>query len=180
MGMGGMGGMGGDPSASSATPSTDNALFQQWVDEKFQSYVGKMSSTFLARCLDEVLPTRLLSWNMQLYSAPGDLEPTGTGGVNVEHVRRLSLMIFENAKQRITGNVLLKCYNLFLDQTQIWGEIQAEINMGLTETLLEELFEVQATTRRLRAAEERFGKERESLAKQEATLAQAVQTLGAK
>jgi len=61
----------------------------------------------------------------------------------------------------------------------MWGEIQAQINMGLTEEILEELFEIPATQRRLREEETRLGKQVQALVKQESALATATTTISA-
>lgn len=61
----------------------------------------------------------------------------------------------------------------------MWGEIQAQINMGLTEEILEELFEIPATQLRLRDEEARVGRQVQALVKQESALATATAKIGA-
>eukprot|EP00727_Mastigamoeba_balamuthi_P005216 m51a1_g14693 hypothetical protein (774) ;mRNA; f:107868-111089 len=160
----------------SETSGAENRLFEHWVEERYQQYVDKMSSMFLERCGDEIVTERLIAWDLRMY---GTIELESSAD-DVERVRRICHTVFEQSKQRIVGNVLLKCYNLFLDQTQIWGEIQAQINMALTEQLLEELFEVPTTVSRVQEYQAQLSREREALVKQDAMLAQSAPVLGAK
>lgn len=62
----------------------------------------------------------------------------------------------------------------------MWGDIQAQINLCLTEEILEELFEIPSTQRRLKEEEARLARQREVLVKQEVELTAAMTTLGAK
>ena len=84
-----------------------------------------------------------------------------TGKVKTENseevkkaVVKLATETFDKIRDRIAKNILLKSYNYFLVpmQTEIWSEIQGSITC-LNDDQLRELFEVQATTSRLKDQE---------------------------
>jgi len=69
-------------------------------------------------------------------------------------VSKLATDTYDKIRDRIAKNILLKSYNYFLVpmQTDIWSEIQGSITC-LTDEQLLELFEVPATTARLKSSE---------------------------
>eukprot|EP01092_Planopodium_desertum_P009916 TRINITY_DN4335_c0_g2_i3.p1 TRINITY_DN4335_c0_g2~~TRINITY_DN4335_c0_g2_i3.p1 ORF type:complete len:111 (+),score=29.91 TRINITY_DN4335_c0_g2_i3:29-361(+) len=71
-----------------------------------------------------------------------------------ETVEKYAKILFQDIRQRITTNVLLKCYNFYLVpmETDLWGKLQGKVT-SLSDEKIEELFEVLATTEKLKDQE---------------------------
>eukprot|EP01111_Echinosteliopsis_oligospora_P010549 TRINITY_DN3309_c0_g1_i2.p1 TRINITY_DN3309_c0_g1~~TRINITY_DN3309_c0_g1_i2.p1 ORF type:complete len:709 (-),score=188.36 TRINITY_DN3309_c0_g1_i2:77-2203(-) len=135
----------------------DYPYFTHSVKEMYFKFVDQTANTCKKKCLDEFYCTRLLFWELQQSGA--DLPDY----VNVNHkddnatraaVGALSSRLFEEVRNRITKNVLLKCYNYFLIPmtTELWGEVQTKITT-LSDDMLLESFEVTVTRVKLREDE---------------------------
>eukprot|EP01112_Ceratiomyxa_fruticulosa_P015981 TRINITY_DN4787_c0_g1_i1.p1 TRINITY_DN4787_c0_g1~~TRINITY_DN4787_c0_g1_i1.p1 ORF type:complete len:740 (-),score=173.13 TRINITY_DN4787_c0_g1_i1:40-2259(-) len=141
----------------------DYPYFTHSVKEMYYRFVDQISTTCKAKCMDEFYCSRLLYWEVtQMSDKSGDLRRllnanlgNSSGPDNQEAVcktvHQLANYIFEDVKQRITRNILLKCYNFFLlpMQNALWGEVQGKITI-LSDQMLEELFEVSVTREKLK------------------------------
>ncbi|EGC39597.1 hypothetical protein DICPUDRAFT_93566 [Dictyostelium purpureum] len=69
-------------------------------------------------------------------------------------VTELASKLFQDIRNRISKNIMLKCYNYFLIPMQMDLKLNIQDNITkLTDTMLEEIFEVQTTKERLREDE---------------------------
>jgi len=102
--------------------------------------------------MDEFYSTRTIYWELTSEYADrnlplerNDQDDTKTAVV------KLATDIFNQLRDRITQNVLLKFYNFFLVpmQSDLWTEIQAKVNC-LSDSALEQIFEVSATKEKLK------------------------------
>jgi len=102
--------------------------------------------------MDEFYSTRTIYWDLTSEYADrsmplerNDLEDTKAAVVH------LSTELFNELRDRITKNVLLKFYNFFLVpmQSELWNEIQGKVNC-LGDSSLEQIFEVISTKEKLK------------------------------
>jgi len=126
-------------------------FFVHAVKDLYFKFVEETAETCKKKCKDEFFSTRLIYWeltNLDSKNIPS------TKGNNPEEIKKivtkLATETFDKIKERLTKNILLKCYNFFLVpmQTEIWSELQGSITCFPDEQL-QDLFEVQATTARL-------------------------------
>lgn len=124
----------------------------------------------LEKCLDEFYDTRTIYWDLTEYadrSLPMDRNDPDTKRAVVD----LSTELFKDLQKRITKNVLLKFYNFFLVpmQTELWSVVQGKIS-SLSDTELEQIFEVNATKDRIKEEEKRLLQIVQQCAEQELVL----------
>lgn len=120
--------------------------------------------------MDEFYCTKLIYWE---HAKSGEILPSSEKD-SKKFVETLSRKLFNEIRQRITKNVLLKCYNFFLVplQTELWGETQAKVS-ALTDDEIEELFEVHATKQKYKQEEYLLKQELGTLKEQEANFLEA-------
>jgi len=101
--------------------------------------------------MDEFYSTRTIYWELtsdkpdrNLPLERTDIDDTKTAVVE------LATHIFNELRDRITKNVLLKFYNFFLVpmQGELWTEIQGKVGT-LSDSALEQIFEVSSTREKL-------------------------------
>jgi hypothetical protein len=126
--------------------------FTYHVKDLYYKFVDMSSKLCKEKCMDEFYSTRTIYWDLtseyvdrNLPLERTDQEDTKTAVVN------LSTDIFNELRDRITKNVLLKFYNFFLVpvQNDLWNEIQGKVNC-LSDSALEQIFEVNTTKEKLR------------------------------
>jgi len=137
----------------------DYPYFTHSVKEIYFKFVDQTAAACKAKCLDEFYCTRLIYWELNQNSST-DLSKYSyaNGGPDSKEVQRdvmeLASQLFADVRNRITKNVLLKCYNYFLIpmQSDLWGEVQSKITT-MTDQMLEESFEVAVTKAKLKEDE---------------------------
>jgi len=150
------------------------------VKEIYFKFVDQTAAACKAKCVDEFYCTRLIYWDLNLNQNGIDLNKyTFANGTpdNTVHkaVMDLASKLFSDVRNRITKNVLLKCYNFFLIpmQTDLWGEVQSKITT-MTDQMLEESFEVAVTKSKLKEDEKHLKDVLEKFKQQEAVFRDAV------
>jgi len=142
-------GMGMSPQDS--VSAEDYPHFVHSVKSLFYKFVDKTASACKEKCMDEFYCTRIIYWNQKFYDQKKLPELNGADEEEIrEIVSESSQDIFNNTRERIAENVLLKCYNYFLVpmQSELWGEIQGKITI-LSDEQIAELFEVDSTKKTL-------------------------------
>lgn len=139
----------------------------------FIQFVESVAANALSKCMDEFYCTRIIYWEASLHKFAADGLPANERDTK-KLVEVLAKKLFVDIRQRITKNVLLKCYNFFLVplQTELWGETQGKVT-ALSDEEIEELFEVQATKQKYHQLEEKFKSEHKTLREQEALFLEA-------
>eukprot|EP01118_Nematostelium_gracile_P002520 TRINITY_DN1274_c0_g1_i2.p1 TRINITY_DN1274_c0_g1~~TRINITY_DN1274_c0_g1_i2.p1 ORF type:complete len:497 (+),score=147.94 TRINITY_DN1274_c0_g1_i2:627-2117(+) len=132
-------------------------FFTAAVRDSFDKFVDETAVSCKKKCIDEFLSTRLIYWELTNFSTEAktlNLGPKTSREEAVKAVSKLANELFTRIKDRIVKNVMLKSYNFFLVpmQTDLWGEIQGNITC-LTDSDLQELFEVSVTKARLSDAQ---------------------------
>jgi len=125
-------------------------FFTYHVKDLYYKYVDLTAKVCKEKCMDEFYSTRTIYWDLTEYADRplptdrSDQEDTKTAVVN------LSTDLFNEIRDRITKNVLLKFYNFFLVpmQSELWNEIQGKVNCLVDENL-EKLFDVSTTKAKL-------------------------------
>ena len=108
---------GSQPFSQDSVHAEDYPLFLRVVKSLFYKFVEKTSSDCKEKCLDEFYCTRIIYWNHNYHSSTNenlnDNAPSDEEDIR-EIVQETSQNIFNSTRERITENVLLKCYNFFL------------------------------------------------------------------
>ena len=106
------------------------------------------------KCNDEFYCTRIVHWDLnfqqkKLPDVSGADEDSSRAIVD-----KFCEELFNEIRDRITENVLLKVHNFLLVpmQTELWSKVQGKITV-LTDDELQELFEVTATKEKLKDKE---------------------------
>lgn len=143
-------------------PSSDQKFLEEFdqypffvhaVKDLYFRYVDEVAESCKRKCKDEFYGTRLIYW--ELTNLDGKtLNTKGSSDDTKNAVVKLATETYEKIRDRIAKNILLKSFNYFLVpmQTEIWSEIQGSIT-SLSDEQLKELFEVDATTKRLQGSE---------------------------
>eukprot|EP01099_Mayorella_cantabrigiensis_P000830 TRINITY_DN1356_c0_g1_i1.p1 TRINITY_DN1356_c0_g1~~TRINITY_DN1356_c0_g1_i1.p1 ORF type:complete len:728 (-),score=209.06 TRINITY_DN1356_c0_g1_i1:108-2291(-) len=157
---------------------TDNLeqypYFTFHVKDLYYKFVELTAQSCLEKCLDEFYDTRTIYWDLTEYadrSLPMDRNDPDTKRAVVD----LATELFkETLQKRIIKNVLLKFYNFFLVpmQTELWSVVQGKIS-SLSDTELEQIFEVNATKDRIKEEEKRLLQIVSQCAEQEVVLLEA-------
>jgi len=130
-------------------------FFVHAVKDSFFTFVEETALSCKKKCIDEFLSTRLIYWELtNIDGKTLTFGPKSSKDEVLKMVSKLATDLFNKTKERITKNILLKSYNYFLVpmQTDLWGELQSSITT-LSDTELEELFEVEITREKLADAE---------------------------
>jgi len=126
--------------------------FTYHVKDLYNKFVDITAKLCKEKCMDEFYSTRTIYWDLTSEYADramplerNDLDDTKAAVVH------LSTELFNELRDRITKNVLLKFYNFFLVpmQSELWNEIQGKVNC-LGDASLEQIFEVTSTKDKLR------------------------------
>jgi len=149
----------------------DFPFFTNYVKHLFVQFVEEVAGNALSKCMDEFYCTRIIYWEYVKFAVDG--LPANERDTK-KLVEVLAKKLFNDIRQRITKNVLLKCYNFFLVplQTELWGETQGKVT-ALSDEEIEELFEVQATKQKYHQQEEKFKAELKTLREQESLFLEA-------
>lgn len=120
------------------------------VRELWENYVDDQAKACKDKCMDEIECTKLLVWNSEelaaSYKDTGDFSRT---------VKDLAKFIFDEHRERIVQNTLLKIHEMLLTnaQREVSGVVQASINM-LTDADMSDLFSMEDTLARMKETEE--------------------------
>jgi len=126
--------------------------FTYHVKDLYNKFIDNTAKLCKEKCMDEFYSTRTIYWDLTSEYADrsmplerNDLEDTKASVVH------LSTELFNELRDRITKNVLLKFYNFFLVpmQSELWNEIQGKVNC-LGDASLEQIFEVVSTKEKLK------------------------------
>jgi len=159
------------PSASSEELE-QYPFFTHAVKDLFYKFVDRTAEVCKAKCRDEFLSTRIIYWERTALDGK-DLKVDQNNADMKKVVTSLAEDLFVKIRDRIARNVALKTYNFFLVpmQTELWTEIQGSITC-LSDSDLKELFEVDATVKKLEADENDMKLILGKFAKQESLLKQ--------
>ena len=106
-------GMGINPQDSVA--AEDYPHFVHHVKSLFYKFVDKTAAACKEKCMDEFYCTRIVYWNQKFNSQHKLPDIQGADEEDLrEIVHEAAQEIFNNTRERIAENVLLKCYNYFL------------------------------------------------------------------
>jgi len=127
--------------------------FLHAVKDLYFKFVDDTAESCKSKCRDEFYSTRLIYWELTSLSMEGKSLNFGKNESREDPkkaVMKLATDLFNQIRDRILKNILLKSYNFFLVpmQTELWSEIQGNITSFSDEQLLE-LFEVTATKSKL-------------------------------
>jgi len=126
--------------------------FTYHVKDLYYKFIENTSKICKEKCMDEFYSTRTIYW--ELTSEYADrampLERNEFDESKTAVVVHLATELFNELRDRITKNVMLKFYNFFLVpmQNELWNEIQGKVNC-LADTSLEQIFEVTSTKAKL-------------------------------
>eukprot|EP01092_Planopodium_desertum_P009917 TRINITY_DN4335_c0_g2_i5.p1 TRINITY_DN4335_c0_g2~~TRINITY_DN4335_c0_g2_i5.p1 ORF type:complete len:275 (+),score=67.13 TRINITY_DN4335_c0_g2_i5:30-827(+) len=156
-------GFGGVAAASGVQPLSqilDYPYFLHSVRDSYNSFIDEIATVCKSKCLDEFYCTKIIYWDLLnlsksvLPDLPKDADLATKEEAARETVEKYAKILFQDIRQRITTNVLLKCYNFYLVpmETDLWGKLQGKVT-SLSDEKIEELFEVLATTEKLKDQE---------------------------
>jgi len=141
--------------SSRAVDDTDRyPYFTYHVKDLYFKFVELTAKICKEKCMDEFYSTRTIYWDLTSDYADRNLPLERNDNEDVKTaVVNLSTDLFNELRDRITKNVLLKFYNFFLVPMQngLWNEIQSKVNC-LSDSSLEQIFEVGTTKDKLREA----------------------------
>jgi len=126
--------------------------FTYHVKDLYNKFIDNTAKLCKEKCMDEFYSTRTIYWDLTSEyadrSMPLDRNDSEDTKAAVVH---LSVELFNELRDRITKNVLLKFYNFFLVpmQTDLFNEIQGKVNC-LGDSALEQIFEVSSTKDKLK------------------------------
>eukprot|EP01133_Synstelium_polycarpum_P002498 gene2498-2844_t len=149
-------------SSQSLVNIDDHPYFTHSIKEMYFRFIDQIVHTCKSKCVDEFYNTRLIYWELQgnedLKALAESSDPKTSQEETKKIVSNLAAKLFKDIRSRITKNIMLKCYNYFLIpmQTDLWGEVQGKITI-LSDSMLEELFEVAVTKDRLKEDERHLG-----------------------
>jgi len=128
--------------------------FTYHVKDLYGKFVDTTAKMCKEKCMDEFYNTRTIYWDItseytdrNLPLERNDQEDTRVAVV------KLTTDLFNQLRDRISKNVLLKFYNFFLVpmQHELWTEIQGKVN-SLEDSSLEQIFEVSSTKDMLKSS----------------------------
>jgi len=126
--------------------------FTYHVKDLYYKFIDGTAKICKEKCMDEFYSTRTIYWDLtseysdrQLPLERNDQDDTKNAVVH------LATELFNELRDRITKNVLLKFYNFFLVpmQSELWNEIQGKVNT-LPDSALDQIFEVQQTKEKIK------------------------------
>lgn len=149
--------------------------FVQHIKAQYRDFVNRTAKACAAKCLDEFYCTRIIYWDINSRKEP----LPDVGSANEEEaaavVSDFAAKLFQELRERVVENVLLKCHNFFLVpmQTDLWGDIQGRVTQ-LDDQSISEMFQVTATRDKFKKKEERLRQEVKKLQEQESALQAAM------
>ncbi|KAK5580476.1 hypothetical protein RB653_000494 [Dictyostelium firmibasis] len=162
----------------------DHPYFIYSVKEMYFKYVDQIAADCKNKCMDEFYTTRLIYWDLQSNkdlkkfctdSPCVSLNNSGVSNNNSKSttsstsgnshslnpkethamVTELASKLFQDIRNRMSKNIMLKCYNYFLIPMQMDLKLNIQDNITkLSDAMLEEIFEIQTTKERLREDEQ--------------------------
>ncbi|KAF2077310.1 hypothetical protein CYY_001376 [Polysphondylium violaceum] len=138
----------------------DHPYFTHSIKEMYFRFIDQVVQSCKNKCMDEFYTTKLIHWDLQnnaeLKHLVDQTNKTHISSGKDTHqiVSTLATKLFQEMRTRITKNIMLKCYNFFLIpmQNELWREVQGKITV-LSDSMLEELFEVSITKEGLKEDE---------------------------
>jgi len=126
------------------------------VKNLYDKFVQDTAAVVKKKCMDEFYSTRTIYWDLTELNGKDANIPIGGASPSdtKDAVTNLAAKLFDDLRERITKNVLLKFYNFFLVpiQTELWNVIQGDITC-MSDKQLEQKFEVHATRDNLKDEE---------------------------
>ena len=151
--------------------------FVQHVKAQYKEFVAQAAETCAQKCLDEFYCTRIIYWdtNSRKDTLPDLGSATEEKAAKV--VSEYAGKLFDELRERIVENVLLKCHNFFLVpmQTELGGEIQGKVAQ-LDDQAIAEMFQVSATREKFKKKEEELRAAVKKLQEQESELQNSIQS----
>jgi len=155
----------------------DFPFFHNWLNVHYYKFVDEAMETFEKKCRTEFLSTPVLAWSVLEQQQPDVVREYKPGGDIVVAVRGIADAVFISSRDRICNNVLLKCYDYFFDKNSLWSRIVEDLNDKIVDDILAELFEVEATSEKLKNQCTRIQARLDGLVAEENTLTKAVTSL---
>jgi len=117
----------------------------------FCEYIYKTSQLCMEKCMDEIDCTQLVYWESSVEQVADVRADSGTENP----ILLLTKHIFEEMRNTIYSNVLLKAHNYFLVvmQRDLSGEILKEVS-SFDDKLVEDMFELHKSKEQLRVEED--------------------------
>lgn len=153
----------------------DYPYFVQHVKALYSEFVQQASKTCAEKCLDEFYCTRILYWDVNNRKEPLPDVSKLSDDDAVKAVGDFAGKLFDELRERIVENVLLKCHHFFLVpvQTDLWGDVQGKVTQ-LEDQAIAEMFQVTTTRDRFKRDEEKLRNHVRKLQDQEMALQQSV------
>lgn len=148
------------------------AFFRTWVNGIYFDVLENALAQFAGLCDAEFLSGPVLAWDYCRRLPPDAAAQDGVPAV--------AQAVFDAARDRIAANVLLKCYDFFFDKNNIWARAVEELNEKIVDDILGELFEVEATEKKLAAKKKKVSKRLDGLVEEEKAVDRAAAELGAR
>lgn len=159
----------------------DFPFFRAWLGTLYRARAADALAAFEARCRAEFVAAPVLAWALLAQpEPPAALREYRPGADAVAAVRALADAVFVRARDRIGTSVLLRCYDYFLDRNTLWARVVEQLNDSIADDTLAELFEVDATRRRLQHQARTIQGRLDSLVAQDKSVAKAAFAIGAK
>lgn len=140
---------------SAVSNVNDFPFFTSAVKSFYLDVVHALAERTRSKCLDEFQCTQLIDWQggMDEKKLPSS-KKKDDAKETLKSVTALSTQLFDDIKQRLADNIVLKCHSSFLVpiSEHLYGEIQGKISQ-LTDQDMDALFEVKVTTARLKREE---------------------------
>jgi GTP-binding protein EngB required for normal cell division len=150
--------------------------FVQHIKAQYKEFVATTAANCAKKCLDEFYCTRIIYWDTN--SRKDTLPDLGAASEEkaAKAVSEYAGKLFDELRERIVENVLLKCHNFFLVpmQTELWGEIQGKVTQ-LDDQAIAEMFQVSATREKFKKKEEQLRAAVKKLQEQESDLQSSIQ-----
>jgi len=131
------------------------SYFQSTVRDIFYAHVDKIAQMCKDKCMDEIGCCQLLYWELTSGISNYSISDV-KGGTNEKVLSTLATQMFEEMRDMIADNILLKSHNFFLVfmQRNLSGEILKDTS-SFDEKLMEEMFELKMVKEQLKQQEER-------------------------
>jgi len=129
------------------------SYFQSTVRDIFFEYVDKTAQICRDKCMNEIQCTQLIYWEVtSKLAVPDKVTPDSIQ----KFILNMSTQLFNDIRETITNNILLKCHNYFsvVMQRDVSGEILKDTS-SFDDRLLEEMFELSTAKEQLKRDEER-------------------------
>ena len=149
--------------------------FVQHVKAQYKEFVNKSAANCAQKCLDEFYCTRIVYWDINSRKEKMPDLGAADEATAAKAVSEFARKLFDELRERIVENVLLKCHNFFLVpmQTELWGDIQGKITQ-LDDQAISEMFQVTATREKFKKKEEELRSKVKKLQDQETQLQNAM------